>query len=142
MRSLSSTVSEMPSSWLPSRSVVSKISTASGRSRVDMFVPIRELLQLAPDGGEVALLDLPGDRTGLTDLAVVDRADRHHFGRGTGEERLFARVEIAAEDVRALDLESEIAGDGVHRVLRDAFQRTRGRRRREDAAPAHDEEVL
>ena len=88
-RSLSSTVSERPSCWLPSRRMVSKMSTASGSSgrakswawalwpcawvwrtppwlcasarSVDMVQPVLVLVDLAAHGGEVGLLDLLGD---------------------------------------------------------------------------------
>src|SRR5688572_11963081 len=122
MRSLSSTVSEMPSSWAPSRSVVSKISTRSGRpasrsttgSLTDIVEPVLVLLHLAVHDREVGLLDLAGDLARLADLAVVDRAHRHDLGRGAGEERLVGRIEVAAEQVRLEDLVPEIARDRHH----------------------------
>src|SRR5207244_7498643 len=70
MRSLSSTVSEMPSSWLPSRSVVSKISTDRGTSGVDKFQPVLVLVDLTPVGGEEDLLDAAGDGPGSAAFAV------------------------------------------------------------------------
>src|SRR4051812_1008478 len=113
MRSLSSTVSEMPSSWLPSRRVVSKISTDAGRGRtpgapvdtrsfVDMVQPFLVAVDLAPHRGEERLLDLAGDGPGLADLAVVDRADRHDLRGRAGQERLVAGVEVAPQDVPLL----------------------------------------
>src|SRR5688572_17197563 len=92
MRSLSSTVREIPSSWLPSRRVVSKISTASGRpartgSSMHVLVPVLVLVDLAPHGLEEHVLDLAGQRPGLAELTLVDRADGHHLGGGAGEER-------------------------------------------------------
>src|SRR4029079_15875904 len=123
------TVSEMPSSWLPSRSVVSKISTDRGTSGVDKFQPVLVLVDLAPNGGEEDLQDAARDGTGRADLAVVDRADGHHLGGGAGEEGLVRGVEIAAEDVADLDRIAQVARDRHHRALRDAFERARARRR-------------
>src|SRR5680860_1554751 len=128
MRSLSSTVREMPSSWLPSRRVVSKISTPLG---ADMLVPILVLVDLAAHGGEVGLLHLPGDRPGLAELAVVDGADRHDLGRGPRQERLLGGVEVAAEDVGLAVLDAEVAGDGAHAVLGDALEGAGAHRRAE-----------
>src|SRR5438477_9387031 len=91
MRNLSSTVSEMPSSWLPSRSVVSKTSTDSGNrtstSLSDMLHPVLVPVDLASNGGEVRLLDGLGHRAGLADHAVVDLADGHDLSRCPGQER-------------------------------------------------------
>src|SRR4051794_13135114 len=114
MRSLSSTVSEMPSSWLPSRSVVSKISTESGSvtspgALSDMFHPVLVAVDFPPDGCEVGLLDGLGHRPRLADQTVVDLADRHHLCCGAGEERLFAHVEIATQEVADLDVVTEVA---------------------------------
>src|SRR3954452_13768838 len=115
MRSLSSTVSEIPSSWLPSRRVVSKTSTASGSVRTsasgDMFQPVLVPVDLALDGREEGLLDLARDRTGLADLAVVDRADRDDLRGGAAEERLVAGVEVAAQDVGLGVVDAEVLGD-------------------------------
>src|SRR3954471_14999431 len=112
MRSLSSTVREMPSSWLPSRSVVSKISTdlgcATPASFCDMFQPVLVAVDLALDGREERLLDLAGDGAGLADLAVVDRPDRHDLGGRPRQERLVGGVEVGAEDVRFLVFDPEV----------------------------------
>src|SRR4051794_26900316 len=119
MRSLSSTVREMPSSWLPSRSVVSKISTCSS----DMFVPVFVAIDLAVHRLEVRSLNGSGDGAAVSDHAVVDRVDRHDFGRGAGQERFVGRIEIGPQDVADLDLVTEVAGDSEHRRLGDAFER-------------------
>src|SRR5688500_12323461 len=120
MRSLSSTVSEMPSSWLPSRRVVSKISTDSGSScgrpatspsPMHVLVPVLVLVDLAPHGLEVDVLDLAGEGTGIAELAVVDRADGHHLGCGSGQERFVGGVEVRAQDVAHLALDTEVTGD-------------------------------
>src|SRR5438874_1882213 len=110
MRSLSSTVREMPSSWLPSRRVVSNTSTDAGSALSDMLDPVLVLVDLAPDGGEVGLLDGPGHGPGLADLAVVDRADGHDLGGGACEKGLVAGVEVAAQDVRHHDVVAEVLG--------------------------------
>src|SRR5690349_9516497 len=96
MRSLSSTVSEMPSSCEPSRSVVSYTSTWSG---VDMLEPVLVAVVLAAHGRGEDLLDLARDRARIAELAVVDRTDRHDLGRGTRQERFLRDIEIAARDV-------------------------------------------
>src|SRR5581483_2572509 len=147
MRSLSSTVSEMPSSWLPSRKVVSKTSTDAGSvtsasALSDMFDPVLVSVDLAADGCEVGLLDGLGHRTGLTDHAIVDLTDRHDLGRRPGEKRLVAHVEVAAQDVADLDVVAEVARDRHHRILGDALERARGHRRRDELAAADDEDVL
>src|SRR5437870_5832503 len=139
MRSLSSTVREMPSSWLPSRSVVSKTSTTL---LSDMFHPVLVAVDLSPNGGEVRLLDGAGDGAGLSDLAVVDRTDGHDLGRRPREERLFARVEVVAQDVAHRHLVPEVAPDRHHRVLGDALEGAGAGGRGDDPAPAHDEDVL
>src|SRR5580692_9909594 len=173
-RSLSSTVRERPSCWLPSRRIVSKMSTASGSSgtakscawavwpcawecrappwlwasppaSVDMVQPFLVLVDLAPDRGEVHLLDLLGDaaRVPGPDGTVVDGTDRHHLGRGPREEGLVGQVEVSADDGLVTDLVAEIAGDRLDGVLRDAVERAGIRcRRREENAVAHDEDVL
>src|SRR2546423_1119916 len=143
MRSLSSTVREMPSSWLPSRSVVSKTSTDPGRvTSSDMFDPVLVAIDLSANGGEVDLLDGPGHRPRLADEAVVDLSDRHHLGGRPGQESLLAHVQITAEDVADLDLVAKVARDRHHRVLGDALEGAGRHGRRDDAAPAHDEDVL
>src|SRR5437773_3060635 len=116
----------MPSSWLPSRRVVSKTSTrrvscgCDSASRgeppmttclSDMFDPVLVAVDLAPDGGEVRLLDGAGDGPGFTDLPVVDRADGHDLCRRAREERLLAGVQLVPEDVPDLDLVPEVAPD-------------------------------
>src|SRR5688572_4169009 len=114
MRSLSSTVSEMPSSWLPSRSVVSKISIASAAvtaGSVDMLQPVLVAVDLALHGGEVDLLDLAGHRPRLAQLAVVDRADGHDLGCRPRQEGLVGGVEVGAQDVADLALVAQVAGD-------------------------------
>src|SRR3954454_21937221 len=149
MRSLSSTVSEMPSSWLPSRRVVSKTSTWSGRSTrststasSDMFDPVLVTVDFAADGREVRPLDGFGHRPRLTDQTIVDLTDGDDLGRGPGEERLFAHVQIAAQDVADLDLVAEVARDRDHRVLGDALEGAGRDRRRDELPAAHDEDVL
>src|SRR4051794_34649437 len=134
MRNLSSTVSEMPSSWLPSRRVVSKTSTSSGSvtsASTDMLHPVLVAIDLSADGGEVDLLDGLGHRPRLADQAVVDLADRHHFGGRPRQERLLAHVQVAAENVRDLDLVTQVARDRYHRVLGDALEGAGSDRRRE-----------
>src|SRR4051794_28492139 len=147
MRSLSSTVREIPSSWLPSRRVVSKTSMDSGRrtsltstaaGSVDMFHPVLVLVDLAPDGGEVHVLDGLGYGAGFTDEAVVDLADGDDLRCSAREEGLLAHVQVAAEDVADLDLVAEVARDRHHRVLRDALEGA-GRDRRRDDLPAADD---
>src|SRR5579864_6420170 len=125
MRSLSSTVNEMPSSWLPSRSVVSKTSIDAGSvtsGSTDILHPVLVSVDLSAHGGEVHLLDGLGDRPGLADHAVVDLADRNHLGRRSRQERLLGHVEVAAQDVADLDLVAQVARDRYHRVLGDALQ--------------------
>src|SRR5436305_2670667 len=146
MRSLSSTVRLMPSSWLPSRSVVSKTSMDSGRVTTpalsDMFDPVLVPVDLSTHGGEVRLLDGPGDRSRLADDAIVDLADGHDLGRRTGQERLLTHVQVAAEDVADLDLVAEVTGDRHHRVCGEALEGAGSDRRRDEASPPHDEDVL
>src|SRR4051794_31378191 len=105
MRSLSSTVRLMPSSCEPSRSVVSKISTYR-RASSDMFVPVLVLVDLAAHGVVEDLLDATRDRTGLADLAIVDRRDRHDLRGGAGQEALVRGVEVGAHEVRLAVLDA------------------------------------
>ena len=111
MRSLSSTVSEMPSSWAPSRSVVSKISTGAPASGSDMFHPVLVAVDLAADGLAVLLRDGLRHRPGHGIGAVVDRVDRRDLGRGAAQEDLLGDVEVAAGEVVDAHLEAEVAGD-------------------------------
>src|SRR5947199_9930288 len=101
----------MPSSWLPSRSVVSNTSTSAGSGLSDMFDPVLVAIDLAPHGGEVRLLDGPGHRPRLADETVVDLADRDHLRRRAGEERLLAHVQVPAQDVADLHLVAQVAGE-------------------------------
>src|SRR5690606_35569003 len=141
----SSTVSEMPSNCAPSRSVVSKMSTASGlpggrrlatslASLIDVLQPVLVAVDLTAHGREVRLLDLLGDRPGPAQLAVVDGADRHDLGRGAGEERLVRAVEVGAQDVVDDHLEAEVERDRHDAVAGDALERSRADRRRDDRA--------
>src|SRR5438067_957595 len=127
MRSLSSTVSEMPSSWDPSRSVVSKISTASGNfsSFVDMFDPLLVAIDFAPHGARVLLRDHCGHRTGTRNGAIVDRVHRAHLGGRAAHEHLVGDVEIAARELTDPHVVAVVAGDRHHRALGDAFERPR-----------------
>src|SRR5579872_7254753 len=142
MRSLSSTVSDSPSSWLPSRSVVSKISTE--RTSADMFDPVLVAVYLSADRRKVRLLDSLGDRARLAfaDDAVVDIADGNHLGSRPGQKRLIRGVQVAAQDVGRLDLEVEVARDGHHRVLGDPLERAGRHWRGEELAVLDDEDVL
>src|SRR5665213_3154250 len=220
-RSLSSTVSDRPSCWDPSRRVVSKTSTASGRAgrakswpprtssggwswsgsrscsahrrprtwaswpavsgwewagpppwrwacpwlwacvppalaeekesslrvgpSLDIVQPVPVLLDLAAHGGEVRLLDLLGDGTGLArpHLTIVDGPDRHHLGGRSGEEGLVGRVEVGPDELLVVDLQALVAGDPLDRLLGDSRQGPRvGARRGEQPAVADDEDVL
>src|SRR5581483_10391058 len=139
MRSLSSTLSDRPSRWEPSRSVVSKTSTST-----DMFDPVLVPVNLAAHRGKEDLLDTAGHRPGLpgADHAVVDGTDGHDLGRGAGQEGLVRRVEVAAEDVAGLDLDAFVARDGEHRALRDPLECACRDGRRDDAAVLDHEDVL
>src|SRR2546423_7350545 len=118
MRSLSSTVREMPSSWLPLRSVVSKTSTDPGRvTSSDMFDPVLVAIDLSANGGEVDLLDGPGHRPRLADEAVVDLSDPHHLGRRPRQEPLLAHLQITPGDVGELDLRAQVTPHRHHPVL-------------------------
>src|SRR5689334_17236045 len=115
MRSLSSTVTETPSSWQPSRSVVSKISTCRAESTAapspatstagappasaDMLAPVLVLVLLAAHGAAVHLRDRLRHRTGAGDEPVVDRVDRTHFGRRPADEQLLGDVQVAPGEV-------------------------------------------
>src|SRR3954471_806986 len=146
MRSLSSTVREMPSSWLPSRSVVSKTSTDSGSvtstGSADMLHPVLVSVDLSADGGEVRLLDGLGHRPRLPDETVVDLADGHDLGGRSRQEGFLAHVQVAAQDVADLDLVAEVARDRYHRVLRDPLEGAGRDRRRDELAAPDDEDVL
>src|SRR5216683_2520440 len=100
------------------------MSTASGNSRTggdtcgwspDIFDPFLVLVDLALHGSLEDLLDAARHRPGLAvfpDEAVIDRADRHHLGCGTGQKRFIRRVQIRPQDMSDLGLETEVARDG------------------------------
>src|SRR3954447_21805942 len=98
IRSLSSTVSDTPSTWAPSRKVVSKISTAAG-IRSDMLHPILVAVDMTVHGLAVFVHDGLGHRARARDGPVVHRADRRHLGGGPAQEDLLGDVEVAAGDV-------------------------------------------
>src|SRR5436305_11262510 len=118
MRSLSSTVSEMPSSCDPSRSVVSKISTASGSvtSFVDMFDPFLVAIDLTANGARVLLRDHRGHRTGTLNRAIVHRIHCADLRGSTAHEHLFSDVEVTARELTESNLVAVIAGDGHDRA--------------------------
>ena len=60
--------------------------------------------------------------------AIVELADRHHLGRGTGEERLICDINFIAGDTFH-DLQALILSDVQDAVAQDSFQ-TRGQLRR------------
>src|SRR5262245_38022400 len=136
MRSLSSTVTETPSSWQPSRSVVSKISTWGEEAETaspatstapapldsaDMLAPVLVLVLLAVHGAAVHLRDRLRHRARAEDQAVVDRVDRAHLGRGPADEQLLGDVQVAPGEVVDAAVEAQVAGDRHHRALRDAL---------------------
>src|SRR5437762_8968105 len=123
MRSLSSTVSDTPSTCAPSRSVVSKISTASGL-RSDIFHPVLVSVAFAADGLAVLLHHGLGHGPGARHRPVVDRADRRDLRGGAAQEDLLGDVQVAAGDEVGTDVEAEVAGDGHDRALRDALEGT------------------
>src|SRR5829696_6757553 len=127
-RSLSSTVSEMPSNWAPSRRVVSNTSTAAGTApgaSVGMFHPILVAVDLAAHGPGVLRGDGRGHRPWARDGAVVDGVHRGHLGGHAAQEQHLRDVEIAARQVAEHGLEAEVAGDRHDRVLRDALEGAR-----------------
>src|SRR5215212_6270278 len=87
IRSLSSTVRDTPSTWAPSRRVVSKISTATG-IRSDMLHPVLVSVDLTADGLAVLLHHCLRHGPGARHRTVVDRADGRHLGGGPAEEDL------------------------------------------------------
>src|SRR5213076_3108209 len=116
MRSLSSTVRDTPSTWAPSRSVVSKTSTATG-SCLDMLDPVLVAIDLAPHRLAVLVHDRPGHRARARHLTVVDGLHGRDLGGRSAEEDLLGDVEVAASDGIEPHVEAEIVGDGHHRVL-------------------------
>src|SRR5215207_354534 len=95
MRNLSSTVTDTPSSCVPSRSVVSKISTASG----NMVHPFLELIVFAPHHLGVAGLDRLGHWAGAGDGSIIHRVHRRDLGRRARHEHLLRQVEVAAGEL-------------------------------------------
>src|SRR4051812_36057896 len=110
MRSLSSTVTETPSSWQPSRSVVSKISTCAPSTPVsaDMLAPVLVLVLLAAHGSAVHLGDRLRHRTRAGDEAVVDGVDRADLGRRPADEQLLGDVQVAPGQVVDAAVEAEV----------------------------------
>src|SRR5688572_333912 len=90
-------------------------SAAGGPSRLPLLYagqPFVALLVFSGDDVEESLLDLLGDRAGLAgaDHAPVELADRRHFGRGAGEERLVGDVDVVASQALGDDLVAHLAG--------------------------------
>ncbi len=106
MRSLSSTVSDIPSSWLPSRNVVSYIwialaagagslvALAAGRDTPspDMFHPLLVLGDLAAHGAGVLGGESRWCGGRARDRPVVDRVHGAHLGRRAAHEHLLGHV--------------------------------------------------
>src|SRR6187549_1940733 len=90
----------------------------------DMLDPLSIALDLTAHRGRVGLLDLAGDRTRFSDLAVIDGANGHDLGRRAGEERFVAGVEVAAKYVADPHLVAEVLRNRDHAVLGDALQGT------------------
>src|SRR5437868_4007056 len=107
-----------------------------------MFDPILVAIDLAPDRLRVDLGDRPGDGPWARNGSVVDRVHRGDLGRGAADEDLFGDIEVAACEIADDDLVAEVAADGRDTRLRDAFERARRQRWRDDAAVAHAEDVL
>src|SRR4051794_19383581 len=107
IRSLSSTVSETPSTCAPSRRVVSKISTAAG-IRSDMLHPVLVPVDLAAHSLAVFLHDRLRHRARARHVTVVDGADRRDLGGGAAQEDLLGDVQVAAGDVVDPHVEAEI----------------------------------
>src|SRR5579863_3929493 len=137
-RILSLTVRESPSAWLPSRSVVSNISTCG------MFDPRPVPVDLPAHGGLIYLLDLAGhfSRRAIAHPAVIDRDDRDHLSCGTAHERFVCGVKVAAQYVRMRHLDTKVLRDREHRVLGYPYERPRRRRRCKETVVLEDENVL
>src|SRR5436190_509460 len=119
MRSLSSTVSDTPSTWAPSRNVVSNTSTAVGCS--DIFDPILVTVDQAAHDPAVLLHDGLRRRPGARHRPIVDRAHRRDLGGGPTQEDLLGDVQVAAGQVVDANVEAQVLADGHDRALRDAF---------------------
>src|SRR4051794_30033729 len=81
MRSLSSTVSDSPSSWLPSRKVVSKISTAVGAGIVLVCLSLDATLDV-PVGHEDVDQQAEGAARGQEETHDRDRRVAEQLGSG------------------------------------------------------------
>src|SRR5688572_19861973 len=121
---------------------MSTCATGTSLSGIDVLVPVLVAVDLAAHRGEEHFLDLAGDGSWVTDLAIVDGPDGHDLGGGAREEGFVGRVEVGAEDVAGRALDPEVAGDRHHRVLGDALEGARRRGRRDDPAVLDDEDVL
>src|SRR5690606_39188094 len=118
----------MPSNCAPSRSVVSKMSTAAGTATspasagragpggaagcpasCDMFDPFLVPIDLSAHDPAVLLADRERHRARTGQLPVVHRPDRRHLGRGPAHERLLGDVEVAARQLALADGEAEVA---------------------------------
>src|SRR4051794_5733548 len=110
----------------------------------DLREPLGVLRIAAVDDVEERALDLLGDRPAraAAELDAVELADRGHLGRGAGEERLVADVELVAGDALLDQLQAEVAADRQDRVARDAVERACGEIGRVDDALLDHEKVL
>src|SRR5690606_15840195 len=115
--------------------------TASARGRagfiryrpsIDVRQPLVVVGGAAAHEVEVGGLQLGGDGAGgpAADRAVVDLAHRRDLGGGAGHEDLVGDVEEVAGEALLDDLVAALAGQGDHRVARDAAQDRRAHRGR------------
>ena len=115
------------------------------RRLVDRRHPVLVGGHLATDRVEIELRQLAGNRAdfAVAHLSMVDVDDRRDLGAGAAQERLVARVELAAVDRAHHGLKAHLLARELHeRAARDAFEDVVADSRRDELAVAHDEEVL
>ena len=99
--------------------------------------PLGVLRLFTPNRFKINALKFFCDRPthATTNSAIVELADRHHLGRGTGEKRLICDINFIAGDTFFFDRQALIRGDAQDTVACDSLQ-TRGQLWRiQDAIP-------
>src|SRR3990172_6487124 len=99
---------------------------------------------LAAHGGEVALLELPGDGAAptLADLELVHAAEGRHLRRGAGHEHLIRRVQHLARDGLLAHRDLHLARQREDGIPRDAPELGAVKHGREDDPVLDQEDVL
>src|SRR5262245_30214626 len=95
-------------------------------------------LDLLAKLGEQLLRDPSG--FAIADVAAADRNDWRHFAGGSRDERFVDTLEVGRRQARLTAGDCQFRRELEHEFARDAGQKTRRQRRRQQTAVADDEE--